>query len=52
MPRKKQIDIYFDYLHDLITLCDQKKIKFETIDRVLYQFDKDINGVLPKTRSA
>lgn len=49
-PRTKQIGIYFDYLDELITLCGQKKIKFETIDRVLYQFDKDINGELPKTR--
>lgn len=52
MPRKKQIRIYFEYLDELITLCGQKKIKFETIDRVLYQFDKDTNGVLPKTTGA
>ncbi|MFZ0801771.1 MAG: hypothetical protein WBQ09_06950 [Terriglobales bacterium] len=52
MPRKKQIGIYFDYLDELVTLCGQKKIKFETIDRVLYQFDKDINGELPKTSGA
>jgi thermostable 8-oxoguanine DNA glycosylase len=45
-PRKKQIGIYFDYLDELITLCAEKRIKFETVDRVLYQFDKDINGVL------
>jgi hypothetical protein len=50
MPQKKQIRIYFDYLDEQITLCGQKKIKFETIDRALYQFDKDINGVLPNTR--
>jgi hypothetical protein len=50
MSRTKQIGIYFDYLDELITLCGQKKIKFETIDRVLYQFDKDINGELPQTR--
>jgi hypothetical protein len=48
-PPKKQIGIYFDYLDELITLCGRKKIKFETIDRLLYQFDRDINGELPKT---
>ncbi len=46
-PPKKQIGIYFDYLDELIALCGRKKIKFEAIDRVLYQFDKDINGELP-----
>jgi hypothetical protein len=50
MQRKKQVGIYFDYLDELISLCSQRKLGFETIDRVLYQFDKDINGVLPKTR--
>ena len=47
--RKRKIDVYFDYLDALIELCGQKKVRFETIDRVLYQFDKDINGKLPKT---
>ena len=48
-PRKKQIGVYFDYLDELIKLCGQKLVRFEAIDRVLYQFDKDMNGELPKT---
>jgi hypothetical protein len=46
MSPKKQIGVYFDYVDELIKLCGQKKIRFETIDRVLYQFDKDTNGGL------
>jgi hypothetical protein len=48
-PRKKQIGVYFNYLDELIKICGQKKFRFETIDRVLYQFDKEMNGELPKT---
>jgi len=46
MPRKKKISVYFDYIDELIRLCCQKKVRFEAIDRVLYQFDKDTNGKL------
>jgi len=46
MSPKRKIGVYFDYIDELITLCGQKKVRFETIDRVLYQFDKDKNGEL------
>jgi hypothetical protein len=42
----KKIQTYFDYLDELRKLCDRKKLAFETVDRVLYQFDKDTNGKL------
>jgi thermostable 8-oxoguanine DNA glycosylase len=41
-----KIKTYFDYLEELVKLCDRKKLAFTTVDRVLYQFDKDKNGKL------
>ena len=38
--------IYFDYLDELVKLCNRKKLKFEKVDRVLYEFDKANNGKL------
>jgi thermostable 8-oxoguanine DNA glycosylase len=38
---KQKIKVYFDYLDDLHSLCDQKRLKFETVDRVVYVFDKE-----------
>src|SRR5579863_6610921 len=35
--RKNKISVYFDYIDELIKLCTRKTLKFETIDRVLYQ---------------
>jgi hypothetical protein len=43
---KKKIGGYFDYIDELIELCDRKALKFETVDRALYQFDKQENGHL------
>jgi thermostable 8-oxoguanine DNA glycosylase len=43
---EKKISIYFDYLDKLIELCNKKKIVFETVDRLLYIFDKRMNGKL------
>src|SRR5229473_2765897 len=40
----KKIDLYFRYLEDLRSLCEDKSLRFETADRVLYVFDKDRNG--------
>jgi hypothetical protein len=40
------------YLDDLRSLCDQKGLTFETVDRVLYVFDKETNGSLAKGKSA
>jgi thermostable 8-oxoguanine DNA glycosylase len=45
-PLKKKIEVYFAYLHDLRSLCDRKRLAFGTVDRVLYVFDKKINGSL------
>ena len=42
----KKIDLYFRYLEDLRSLCEDKSLRFETADRVLYVFDKDRNGSL------
>jgi hypothetical protein len=45
-PLKKKTTVYFAYLDDLRSLCGQKRLKFETADRVLYMFDKKTNGGL------
>jgi hypothetical protein len=42
----RKIDTYFRYLDDLLKLCEQRKLDFDTVDRVLYQFDKKKNGKL------
>jgi thermostable 8-oxoguanine DNA glycosylase len=51
-PLKKKIEVYFAYLDDLHSLCDQKGLTFETVDRVLYVFDKETNGSLAKGKDA
>ena len=43
---ERKINLYFDYLNKLAYLCNEKNLDFETIDRLLYQFDKDENGKL------
>lgn len=43
---KKKIGIYFDYIDELIKICEEKNLDFSTIDRLLYVFDKEINGNL------
>ena len=42
----KKTSVYFDYLEKLIELCEKKGLRFETVDRLLYLFDKRINGKL------
>jgi len=42
----QKISTYFDYLDKLIELCKAKELDFQTIDRLLYKFDKKINGKL------
>jgi len=42
----QKILTYFDCLDKLIELCKAKKLDFQTIDRLLYKFDKEINGKL------
>jgi len=45
-PTERKISLYFDYLSDLIDLCESKGLAFTTIDRLLYIFDKKNNGKL------
>ena len=40
---EKKAEIYFKYLDDLIRLCQEKQLKFKTIDRLLYEYDKQVN---------
>ena len=42
----QKVDLYFDYLDELITIAEEKGIEFKTIDRLLYEFDKQLNGKL------
>jgi thermostable 8-oxoguanine DNA glycosylase len=49
---KRKIDVYCGYLDDLRSLCDQNGLRFETVDRVLYMFDKETNGSLAKGKDA
>jgi hypothetical protein len=41
-----KIDLYCDYLDRLFALADLKRVDFEILDRVLYVFDKQVNGKL------
>ena len=41
-----KIDLYFRYLDGLFAVADSKKIDFKNLDRVLYVFDKQVNGKL------
>ena len=45
-PASRKVQIYFDYLDRLYALCDTRKLEFATIDRLLYIFDKEVNGAL------
>jgi hypothetical protein len=49
--RNRKIATYFTYLDDLRSLCHSKGLLFETVDRVLYVFDKETNGSLKKTET-
>jgi thermostable 8-oxoguanine DNA glycosylase len=42
----RKIDVYFDYLDKLIELCRHRGLSFQSIDRLLYIFDKKENGKL------
>ena len=41
-----KIDLYFRYLDDLWALARSKNVDFELLDRVLFVFDKQVNGKL------
>lgn len=43
---ERKISVYFDYIDELIKLCELKGLAFSTIDRLLYIFDKKKNGQL------
>ena len=43
---ERKTRVYFDYLDQLIYLCQNKSLDFQTIDRLLYMFDKRTNGKL------
>ncbi len=43
---KKKIELYFAYLDDLRALAGGRSIPFRNMDRILYEFDKKINGSL------
>ncbi len=45
-PTNRKISVYFNYLDKLIELCTKRNLEFRTIDRLLYIFDKKINGKL------
>jgi len=45
-PKERKISLYFDYVDQLIKLCEVKRLTFTTIDRLLYVFDKKNNGKL------
>jgi hypothetical protein len=46
---QRKIDLYFRYVDDLRALCVARGLAFETVDRVLYIFDKRMNGTLKKS---
>jgi hypothetical protein len=48
---RRKVEVYFTYLDDLISLAKTKGLAFESMDRVLYQFDKTVNGTLPRCRT-
>lgn len=45
-PDRRKIDVYFRYLDDVWALAESKNVDFELLDRVLYVFDKQVNGSL------
>jgi len=49
-PIKRKISTYFEYLDKLIELCEKRNLEFQIIDRLLYVFDRQINGSLERKR--
>lgn len=41
-----KMSVYFGYLDKLIELSEQRNIDFKVLDRLLYVFDKQLNGKL------
>lgn len=42
----KKVEVYFNYLDELVALSKSKNVDFKILDRVLYVFDKQHNGKL------
>ena len=42
----QKIALYFLYLDELVKLAGAKHVRFRDLDRVLYMFDKQVNGTL------
>ena len=42
----RKVETYESYLDELIQLCRDRSLDFEAIDRLLYQFDAEVNGRL------
>jgi thermostable 8-oxoguanine DNA glycosylase len=42
----RKSDVYFEYLDKLVDLSNSRKIPFRNLDRILYVFDKELNGKL------
>ena len=42
----RKVSVYFDYLDELVKFCIDSETSFETVDRLLYQFDTQLNGKL------
>jgi len=45
-PASSKVAVYFEYLDDLLSFCQGRQLAFSTIDRLLYMFDKELNGRL------
>lgn len=48
----RKIELYFDYIHRLKSICTQYKIHFSEADKILYQLDKKGNKKIPLTTYA
>lgn len=49
---EEKIDLYFKYIEQLHIICDDYKLEFKKIDRILYQLDKTENKNIPLTTSS
>ncbi len=43
---ESKVSMYFEYLDRLWEPCEELDLSFDTIDRLLYEFDKQKNGPL------
>jgi hypothetical protein len=42
----RKAELYLRYLDDLVELASAKNVEFCTLDRILYEFDRQKNGQL------